>query len=88
MKCPLFVIMAKRTQAGEESDYCECLKEECQLWHRGLEDCRIANLDDSIATIMGTLLSLSLDLQKSGKLPHWRPTELKEELNDEQSHKG
>lgn len=74
MKCP-FRPKYKRFLWWRWVIGCEdCLKEKCAWWHEGLEECRLVTLDDSIATIMGTLLNLSLDLDKSGKLPHWQPT--------------
>lgn len=41
MKCPLFTIMDKRTQLGEESDYCECLQEECAWWVPSFKNCAV-----------------------------------------------
>lgn len=32
MKCPLFTIMDRQTQLGVESNYCNCLEEECAWW--------------------------------------------------------
>jgi len=68
MKCPLFTIMDKRTQLGEESDYCECLKGECAWWDSGDECCMIFEVGAKLCSIaMGVALILEV-LEKGGEL--------------------
>lgn len=74
MKCPIQQGLLKSEGDRTVIEWADCIKEECAWWHTGLEECKFASLEDEIATIMGTLLNLSLDLDKSGKLPHWKPT--------------
>lgn len=44
MKCPLFTIGRTDVQLGVESDYGECLKEECAWWEQDLNLCAIKEL--------------------------------------------
>jgi len=78
MRCPLLMLGNLAGQDSHTDATNNCIKEECAWWHKGLEECKFALLEDEIATIMGTLLHLSVDLDKSGKLPHWQPTGKKE----------
>ena len=64
MKCPLFVITDKRTQLGEESDYCECLKEECAWWEKPLGVCCIRAQEATLGVMLEQLTKLI------GKMPH------------------
>ena len=64
MKCPLFTIMDKRTQLGEESDYCECLKEECAWWEKEGESCALLLLGLRLGTVCDQLTDF-ID-----KMPH------------------
>jgi len=64
MKCPLFAILDKLTQLGEESDYCECLKEACAVWDDKYQQCVNITIGEQLLRIANALNSL-LD-----KMPH------------------
>lgn len=49
MKCPLFVIGDMRVQLGEETEYGDCLKEECAWWEVYIGACSIRVLAADIA---------------------------------------
>lgn len=53
MKCPLFTIMDRRTQLGEESDFSECLKEGCAWWEKVSQSCALVAIYQEIRLLVG-----------------------------------
>ncbi len=51
MKCPIFTIGRTDVQMGVESDYGECIKEECAWWVKASQSCAM----EAIPRIIGYL---------------------------------
>lgn len=51
MKCPLFCIGDRRVQLGEETEYGDCLKEECAWWDKLSKQCDIHRIMVCLETI-------------------------------------
>lgn len=64
MKCPLFCIGDRRVQLGEETEYGDCLKEECAWWYRENHACSILTLAQGGTYIHKVLLEMAT------KMPH------------------
>ena len=62
MKCPLFVIRDRRVQLGEETEYGDCLKEECAWW---LQDVSMCAMKDIALELLHTQLRLADIIDKS-----------------------
>ncbi|MBA7559822.1 hypothetical protein ES708_01438 [subsurface metagenome] len=59
MKCPLFCIGDRRVQLGEETEYGDCLKEECAWWVETQDRCAVKDIAlslDYVATDMTQIL--------------------------------
>jgi len=59
MKCPLLRSQWRKTEEGWESEWADCLKEKCALYHGGLGDCGFFLIQEYLALIMAQLVELN-----------------------------